>query len=460
MKVIVRFQTRLALLMLLIVTALVAQNSNRPKLAPSYKSIIKPNIILIVSDDAGYKDFGSYGAKDIPTPNINSIAAKGVKFTDAYVTASVCAPSRAGLLTGRYQQRFGFEFNMTGKPTEGYLKTDMGMDPQERTIANEMQANGYKTIALGKWHQGFEEKHYPLKRGFDEFYGFVGGNRNFFSNPNSKVGGQTLMDNNTPVPEKEITYLTDMLTNKATSFIKQNKEQPFFMYLAYNAVPVPMQAKKEMMDRFASIPNSGRRTYAAMMASLDEGVGKVLATLKENKLDNNTIVIFLNDNGGPKVNSSDNGPLHGNKGSVWEGGIRVAFMMKWPGNIPENTVYKNPVSALDILPTSLAASVGKREGNKKLDGVNLLPYLNKKTASLPHDILFWRRGEGHAVRAGKWKLIKVKAEPILLFDLDKDISETTNLANKYPDVVKNLLSKLNAWEKELSAPHWTETVED
>ncbi len=460
MKVIVRFQTCLALLMLLAVTASVAQNSNRPRLAPSNKSIIKPNIILIVSDDAGYKDFGAYGAKDIATPNINSIAAKGVKFTDAYVTASVCAPSRAGLLTGRYQQRFGFEFNMTGKPTEGYLKTDMGMDPQERTIANEMQANGYKTIAIGKWHQGFEEKHHPLKRGFDEFYGFTAGNRNFFSNPNMRVGPQTLMDGNIPVPEKEITYLTDMLTDKATLFIKQNKEKPFFMYLAYNAVHLPMQAKKEMMDRFASIPNNGRRTYAAMMASLDEGVGKILATLTENKLEDNTIVIFLNDNGGPSVNSSNNTPLHGNKGSVWEGGIRVAFMMKWPGNIPENTVYKNPVSTLDILPTSLAASFGKRVGNKKLDGVNLLPYLNKKTASVPHDILFWRRGEGHAVRAGKWKLIKVKADPVLLFDLDKDISETTNLANKYPGVVKDLLAKINAWEKELSAPHWSETIED
>ncbi len=460
MKVIVRFQTRLALLMLLIVTALVAQNSNRPKLAPSYKSIIKPNIILIVSDDAGYKDFGSYGAKDIPTPNINSIAAKGVKFTDAYVTASVCAPSRAGLLTGRYQQRFGFEFNMTGKPAEGYSRSDMGMDPQERTIANEMQAKGYRTIALGKWHQGAEEKHYPLNRGFDEFYGFIAGSRNFFSNPNMRIGAQTLMDGKTPVPEKEITYITDMLTDKATSFIKKNREKPFFMYVCYNAVHVPMQAKKEMMDRFAYISNTGRRTYAAMMASLDEGVGKILTTIKENKLDDNTMVIFINDNGGPTVNSSDNTPLHGYKGSVWEGGIRVAFMMKWPGHIKENTIYKNPVSSLDILPTSIAAINGKQAGSKKLDGVNLLPYLNKPNISQPHKILFWRRGEGSAVRAGKWKLLRVKSDAVLLFDLDKDISEKTNVADKYPNVVKELLAKLHAWEKELSAPHWGEGRED
>lgn len=419
----------------------------------------KPNIIVIISDDAGYADFGAYGGKQIPTPNINSIGAQGVKFTDAYVTASVCAPSRAGLLTGRYQQRFGFEFNLAGQPAQGYTKTDMGMDPQELTIGNEMKANGYRTIAIGKWHQGSEAKHYPLNRGFDEFYGFIAGSRDFFSNPD-KRDGQTLMDNRTTVPEKDITYLTDMLTDKATSFIKENTNKPFFMYLSYNAVHVPMQGKKELIDRFAFIQDKGRRAYAAMMASLDDGVGKVLTTLKENKLDDNTIVIFLNDNGGPSVNSSDNGPLRGNKGSVWEGGIRIAFMMKWPGHIPENIIYKNPVSSLDILPTSIAAANGKQAGNKKLDGASLLPYLNKNNTSMPHETLFWRRGDGAAVRAGKWKLIRIKSDPVLLFDLDKDISEAANVANRYPEIVKDLMAKLDAWEKELSVPHWAGAGED
>lgn len=426
---------------------------------PDKQKTKKPNIIVILSDDAGYNDFEAYGGKQIPTPNINSIGAQGVKFTNAYVTASVCGPSRAGLLTGRYQQRFGYEFNPIGKPTQGYTNSDIGMDTQERTIGNEMQANGYKTILIGKWHQGYEEKYYPLNRGFDQFYGFKGGTRPYFPTTNAN-DGQILMANKTSVPENEITYLTDMFTNKATSFISENKDKPFFMYLSYNAVHMPMQGKKEMIDHFASIPTSGRRVYAALMTSLDEGVGKVLAALKTNKIDDNTLVIFLNDNGGPLANSSDNGVLRGLKGSVWEGGIRVAFMMKWSGHITENSIYKNPVSYLDILPTSIAAANGKQAGNKKLDGVNLLPYLNKNHSSLPHKVLFWRQGALSAVRAGKWKLVREKSNSVSLFDLDNDLSETTNMVNDHPDIVKGLLVKLDIWEKGLAVPRWSDKGED
>lgn len=422
------------------------------------KPATKPNIIVIVSDDAGYADFGCYGSQSLSTPNIDAIASQGVRFTDAYVSASVCAPSRAGMLTGRYQQRFGFEHNTSTQVSPGYVLSDIGMDPAEQTIGNEMQANGYRTIAIGKWHQGDEPKHFPLNRGFNEFYGFTGGARNFFAYKKTPEKETMLYDNKEIVPESKVTYLTDMLTDRAARFIGENKDHPFFMYLAYNAVHTPMNAKKELMERYANIPDSGRRAYAAMMTSLDDGVGKVMASLKQYGLDKNTLVVFINDNGGATSNSSDNGVLRGMKGSKWEGGIRVAMLMKWPEHIAKGQVYHQPVSALDILPTAIAAGKGTQKGTKKLDGVNLLPYLAVGNKNKPHQALYWRRGIAAAMRTGNWKLIRVKesktVENVLLFNLEKDISETTNLSAKYPDQVKKMLASIAQWEKGLDQPHW------
>jgi len=426
--------------------------------AAQVKSPNKPNVIVIVSDDAGYADFGCYGGRQIPTPNIDAIAKEGTRFTDAYVSASVCAPSRAGLLTGRYQQRFGFEHNTSNLVSPGYALSDVGMDPSEQTIGNEMQANGYRTIAIGKWHQGGEQKHFPLNRGFDEFYGFTGGHRDFFAYKGKRADECALYDNRNIVPEKEITYLTDMLTNKASAFIRENKDRPFFMYLSYNAVHTPMNAKKNLMARYASIPDSGRRAYAAMMTSLDDGIGQVIASLKENNLDKNTMVIFINDNGGATNNSSDNGPLRGMKGSKWEGGIRVAMMMKWPEGIPAGRVYSQPVSSLDILPTAIGAAKGKQQGPKKLDGLSLLPYVNGTNKKVPHKALYWRRGIAAAMREENWKLVRIReksgAQHVLLFDLHKDLSETVDLATANPLKVKEMLAAIEEWEKGLDEPHW------
>ncbi|SDM32674.1 Arylsulfatase A [Pedobacter steynii] len=420
---------------------------------------VKPNVIVIVSDDAGYADFGCYGGTQIPTPNIDAIARQGIRFTDAYVSASVCAPSRAGILTGRYQQRFGFEHNTSVKVAAGYQLSDVGMDTAERTIGNEMQDNGYRTIAIGKWHQGAEQKHFPLRRGFDEFYGFTGGHRDFFAYKGARKKEYALYDNQKEVPEQEITYLTDMFTDKASAFIAKNKSNPFFMYLSYNAVHTPMNARKDLMERFANIPDSGRRAYAAMMTSLDEGVGRVLNAIKANGLEENTIVVFINDNGGATVNSSDNGVLRGMKGSKWEGGIRVAMMMKWPGHLAANQTDHRPVISLDILPTVLAAGKGKQKGQKKLDGVNLLPYLTSGNKAKPHQALYWRRGVAAAIRSASWKLIRVK-DKVLLFDLSKDISENNNLSEKYPAKVKELMAMLSHWEKGLDEPHWYSSYGD
>ncbi|WP_018626137.1 sulfatase [Niabella aurantiaca] len=412
----------------------------------------KPNIIVIVSDDGGYADFGCYGGTQIPTPHINALAAEGVRFTNAYVSASVCAPSRAGILTGRYQQRFGFEHNMSGKPSPGYTKADMGLDRNQKTMADELKASGYRTIAIGKWHQGNAEEYFPLNRGFDEFYGFREGHRNFFPYKTPREDVYALYDNNTIIPEGKITYLTDMFTQRAVDFISRNKARPFFMYLAYNAVHTPLQAKQKDLDRFRTIADRDRRTYAAMMASMDAGIGTVLQALKEKGIENNTLIFFINDNGGATNNASDNGILRGMKGSKWEGGIRVATIMKWPEKIRPGTVYNKPVISLDILPTALAAAHAKRTASDAPDGVNLLPYLH--STKTPHQALFWRRGVAAAVRSGKWKLIRVQSDPILLFDLETDISETRNLAGQHPEIVKDLLHKLERWEKGLQAPHW------
>lgn len=415
----------------------------------------KPNVIIILTDDAGYADFGAFGGKEIPTPNIDSLIASGVKFTNAYVTASVCAPSRAGLLTGRYQQRFGFENNMSGKPTEGFKKEDMGINPKENTFADEMRGNGYRTMAIGKWHLGDQEKHFPLNRGFDEFYGFVGGHRSFFPIKKGITAEEIIYNNKSIVPEDSVTYLTDMWTNKAISFMRKKSDKPFFIYLAYNAVHTPVDAKKEYWDKFSSISDSGRRSYAALMTSLDDHLGRLRQTLKENNLDENTLILFLNDNGGATNNSSDNGFLRGMKGSKWEGGIRVAMAMVWKNHLPSNATFDYPVNSLDFLPTVLAAADAKQVGENKLDGKNLIPYIKGENTTAPHEALFWRRGVAAAVREGNWKLIRVETNPILLFDLSKDLSETKNLAKENPDVVKRLLSKLANWEKGLSKPHWT-----
>lgn len=322
-----------------------------------------------------------------------------------------------------------------------------------------MKANGYKTIAIGKWHQGEEAKHFPLQRGFDEFYGFIGGHRDFFAYKTTPTKEQALYDNSEVVPESKVSYLTDMFTDRAINFIAENKEKPFFMYLSYNAVHTPMNAKKDLMERYASIADPGRRAYVAMMTSLDDNVGRVLEAIKQNQLDEHTLIIFVNDNGGATVNSSDNGPLRGMKGSKWEGGIRVAMLMKWPGQLPENKIYTLPVSALDILPTAIAAGNGKQKGIKKLDGVNLLPYLKRQQQKSPHQALYWRRGVAAAMRENQWKLIRVK-DNVLLFDLTKDLSEKNNLAQQHPAVVKEMLAKLVRWEKGLDQPHWTSPYGD
>ncbi len=416
-----------------------------------------PNVIVVLADDAGFADFGCYGGKEIPTPHIDRLAAAGVRCTQAYVTASVCCPSRAGLLTGRYQQRFGHECNGPTRPEPGYSQSDMGLDPSEATIGDVLQARGYRTMAVGKWHMGNQPQFEPQNRGFHEFYGFWGGSRSFWpiAKPSKNAAmrrGRTAIDE-----KKEISYLTDDLTDAAIEFIGRHRARPFFVYLSYNAVHTPMHAKPADLAAFAHIENQRRRTYAAMTKSLDDNVGRLTSKLREWDLEKDTLVLFVNDNGGATNNGSDNGPLRGMKGSKWEGGVRVPLIAKWPAGLPAGKVYAQPVSLLDILPTSLAAAGGApKSAAKPLDGVDLLPFLRGETEKPPHEALFWRRSAAAAVRQGRWKLLRVRDNPVVLIDLASDPAETRNVATQHPDRVKSLLAELAAWEKGLSPRKWKE----
>jgi arylsulfatase A-like enzyme len=408
----------------------------------------RPNIVVIVADDQGYAEAGCYGNKDVPTPHMDSLARNGIRFTDGYVSCPVCSPTRAGLMTGRYQQRFGHEFN-PGPAQQA--DSEFGLPLSQVTMADCLKAAGYATGIVGKWHLGFEPKYHPLKRGFDEYFGFLGGAHAYLDGDGRPRQGSILRGTE-PVGENE--YLTDAFTREAVAFIERHHEHPFFLYLAYNAVHAPLQASPKYYDRFANIADPKRRTFAAMLSALDDGVGAVLGKLAKAGLDENTLVFFISDNGGPtRQTTSRNEPLRGFKGQVLEGGIRIPYMVQWKGHLPAGKTYRQPVISLDILPTAVGAAGGKLP-EAKLDGVNLLPYLKGEKAEPPHEALFWRFGQQSAIRKGQWKLVKVGNQPLELYDLASDIGESSNLAEQKPDVLKELEAAWKQWNSQLAEPRW------
>ena len=420
----------------------------------------KPNIIIIVADDLGYADLGIHGCKDIHTPHIDSIAKNGVRCTSGYVSGPYCSPTRAGLLTGRYQQRFGHEFN---PGPAGNNSPAFGLSLDETPLPQLLKNAGYKTGMVGKWHLGSTEKFNPINRGFDEYFGFLGG-------ANSYNHGKTIVSNivrgTKPVDEKE--YLTDAFAREAVAYVDKQKNAPFFLYLTFNAVHTPLQASPKHDIDIDRIPNPNRRTYASMLFAMDDAIGKLLAKLDKENLTENTLIFFISDNGGPEsVNFSDNGHLKGVKATTWEGGIRVPFFVQWKAVLPKGKVYDNPVIQLDILPTVLAASGGEYSHKKKLDGVNLLPYFKGENKEPPHDALYWRFGAQMAIRMGDWKLTKAPGEDIKfnradlasaegshLYNLKEDIGEQKNLSATNPEKVKTLTQAWNQWNKDLEKPAW------
>ena len=414
-------------------------------------AVRKPNIVVILADDLGNTDLGCQGGTEIPTPNIDSIARKGVRFTNGYVSCPVCSPTRAGLLTGRYQQRFGHEFNPGPEQKDADTGEPIGLSLDEKTMADLLKAEGYATGITGKWHLGGETKFHPLNRGFDESYGFLGGSHPYL-NP-SAPGKAPILRGFETLQENE--YLTDAITREAVAYLERHKEGPFFLYLTYNAVHTPMEAPAKYLDRFSHITDEKHRTYAAMLSAMDDGVGSVLSKLSGLGLEKDTLVFFISDNGGPEpMNTSNNGSLRGTKGTVYEGGVRVPYLLQWPGHLPEGTEFHAPVISLDMLPTALMAAGGKLPEDHPLYGVDLLPFIRKEKSGNPHESLYWRFGERRAIRKGDWKMVQIGDNPVELYNLASDIGEETNLAGANAEVLKELEADYVKWEAGMIPPRW------
>jgi len=422
----------------------------------------QPNVLVIIADDLGYADIGVHGGKAVPTPNIDALAASGVRCTNGYVTAPYCSPSRAGFLTGKAQTRFGHEFN----PHVGD-EAKLGLPLDQRTIANVMNDAGYSTALVGKWHQGFDAAHHPQSRGFDEFFGFLVGGHNFLLHKDAEPEFGSAHSHDMIYRGREVQrldgYTTDLFTDEALSFMDRNAAKPWFLYLAYNAVHTPLEIADKFKDRIpASVSDENRRGYLSLLLGLDDAIGRISAELKARHP--NTLVFFFSDNGGSgrkpffAYNTGINTPLRGDKGQTLEGGIRVPFFVSWPGQLSAGKIYEHPVSAMDVLPT--ACSIANAKLPDGVEGVNLLSYLKGEKADTPHEILVWRFGPQKAIRRGKWKLVEVRdmegktQSGWQLYDLEADISETKDLAAEKPELVTELAKAWNDWNAKNMAPQW------
>lgn len=418
-----------------------------------------PNIIVIISDDQGYADVGFHGSKEIFTPNIDRIASNGVVFSQGYVSYAVCSPSRAGLITGKYQNRFGYTRNILLAPKDSL----MGLPLSEQTLPDVLNNVDYKTKAIGKWHLGAHESLIPERRGFDEFFGFIIGGHRYFpedltlndlTEARRQMDGYItrIYDNGKRIDTKK--YLTEELSDNAVQFIEDNSDEPFFLYLSYNAPHTPLQATKRDLERNNHIEIEKRRTYAAMVSSMDDGIGLILDKLEEKKISENTIVIFFSDNGGVEwYNFSDNGILRGIKGDFFEGGIRVPFTMQWPKKIKPGIIYDKPIIALDIFATVASAASAEKYIRNDIDGVDLLPYINGEKSGMPHEYLYWQNPDKDidVVRDDRYKYLRIKGDEYI-FDLKNDISEETNIIDSSKPIYDRLKSQFKEWEKEMIDP--------
>ncbi len=410
----------------------------------------RPNILLIVSDDQGYADAGFQGCTDIPTPHLDALATSGIRCTSGYVTHSFCSPSRAGLLAGRQQQRFGHEFNPVYDP----LDTAEGLPLGERLLPQLLKEAGWKTGWVGKWHLGASPGHVPWRRGLEDTFGVIGGGHRFFNwQPNERQYTLALTRDGQPV--EVAGHLTTALGAEASAFVRRHRDAPWFLYLAFNAPHTPHEPTPERLERFAAIEDPVRRTYAAQVSLMDDAIGAVTGAIAATRQAPRTLVFFFSDNGGPvKTNGSRNGPLRGQKGELYEGGIRVPFVVRWPDRLPAGATCDLPVSSLDVFATALAAAGVPMPTDRRYDGVNLLPYLSGEKPGAPHERLFWRMGGGkaHAVREGSWKLVRLQDKPAQLFDLAADVGETRDLAGEKADVAARLGEALDAWDRQMIAP--------
>lgn len=404
----------------------------------------KPNFLIIYVDDTGWGETGVQGCKDIPTPHIDSIAKNGIRFPQGYVAATYCSPSRAGLMTSRYPTRFGHEFNAVARHS--------GLSLEEKTLPSRLKELGYVTCCVGKWHLGGDSSpdYYPTKRGFDEFYGTI--NNTPFYHPTKFIDSRKSLEFQT---HDDDFYTTDAYAERSVDWIERNQKSPWFLYLPFNAQHAPLEAPKKYLDRFPSIAEPKRKIFAAMMSAMDDAVGRVLAKIRDLGQEENTLIFFIADNGGPtQSTTSYNGGLRGYKMTTFEGGPRVPYFVQWKGTLPAGKVYEHPVMNLDVGPTLVAAAGGTFASDKKIDGVDLLPFLTGKNSAKPRETMFWRYGEQWAVRHGDYKLVVSKGgsgKPEL-YDLKNDFSESKDLATAEPDRVAQLQKLYDAWNAEQTPP--------
>lgn len=458
----------------------------------------RPNIVFVLADDLGYGDVGVYGGTTIQTPEIDALAESGVRFTQGYVSHPVCSPSRAGLMTGRYQQRHGWEFNPAGRDRAAGLSLD------QTTLGDVLRAAGYRTGLVGKWHLGQQPEHRPTRRGFDEYFGILEGGSIFVDSRKPGVESASLgggqgpterhntvwrarrgADGQTVEEAVEVDeYLTDVFTREAVDFVGRSDDRPFFLFLSHTTPHTPLQATAEYLEPYRHIDDAPKRVYAAMVASLDASVGRLRQALEEQGKLDDTLFVFASDNGCAAyvLGACSNAPLRGFKRYHHEGGIRVPFVMSWPARLAPGQVLDTPVSTLDLLAT-FAAAAGSEATTE--DSVDLVPFLASQqgasTRTGPvHEALFWKAGDNVAVRSGRWKLIELNRTVLrpedldrsgslrpppdgwpassshgqltLLYDIDIDPSETTNRAAENPDIVARLRATLKEWRADLAPP--------
>ena len=353
-------------------------------------------------------------------------------------------------MSGQYQQRFGFEFNTAGGAITHRLQR--GLDPSVVTMADVLKQAGYVTGMFGKWHLGTQPQFHPQARGFDEFYGFLAGAHSFFPAKNPQPFHSTVMRDTSPLIEPE--YLTDAIARETVAFIDANHTKPFFAYVPFNAVHTPIEATEKYQDRFPNESNQTKRDYYAMTSALDDAVGKIVAAIDKHGLTDNTLVIFVNDNGGPIYTGvQSNGSLKLGKLFLFEGGIRVPMIIKLPDAFQPNTVYHKPTSTLDLFPTICAAAGIDVPSDIHLDGVDLIPFVHGQPNDSPHETLFWSNGPNIAVRKGNWKLVK-SYDNTWLFNLANDIGESNNLVKSKPEIVEQLETLYNEWRSHMNEPAW------
>jgi arylsulfatase A-like enzyme len=471
------------------------------KVLPPYSGERSPNILLIVVDDLGKSEVSCYGSTTVKTPHIDQFAKEGIQFTDCYVTAPVSAPSRASLLTGRYNERYGFETQpmenypsnlpnywlgkyMVGKgefvldekprfPPEWQIQKQ-GLLPTEINLAEFLKMRNYSTACIGKWHLGFSKDHIPNKRGFDYQYGFYGAfslysekrkdpdmvnfiQDSFSAKHQWKTGRKetsAIRRNDKIIKEKR--YLTDAIKEEAISYMAIHKNEPFFLYVAFNAVHVPFQAPRDYYEMYDSVSDKNKRVYYAMVSALDDAIGEMMEKLKSLGLENNTIIYLVSDNGGAAyTKATDNKPYKGGKLTMFEGGVNVPFMMKWKGKLPEGMIYENPVSSMDIFMTSIKLAECELPDDRVYDGTDLMPFLKSGKTGAPHESFYWKADQIHAMRKGDWKYLQsIRDGWIELYNLREDRYEHIDLHNVRPEELKKLQEIFDRWNKEQLPPLW------